>query len=991
MRHRIALVALAAAALLSSAVSPEPLLSQAAAASANTPKVLTASDYSRWRTIDRAQISADGKYVVYGLRHVNTLPAQARPVIKLRDVAAATEIEIDGASQASFSPDGKWLTYLVEVQPAPRRARDSAPAAPAPATDSTTPPVIGPAPAQPANGGARGPTTVQRRWELRELATGQTQQWKDIASVSFSPSSTHLLLTRRAANAGGGGAGSGAAGGGASAAARGPNAPRGQDHILHNLATGRSLFLGGVDEAAFNVSGQHLAYTVDASARDGNGLFLISLADHRMDALDNDSLRYSRLTWNDNGSAIAVLKGREVEKMREHSNTLLVFSNVAAQPTRAALSIESAADFPKGFVITERASLDWSDDGTLVYLGIMPQTPAPDTARRRSTDSIADVDVWRTQDERIQSQQIMQANQERNRTFRQAFDVRAQRFIALADSSMRDLELPITGTWAVGRDPRSYISDYKSSAADFYRVNTRTGERTPLLTNQLLGANVGGISPDGRYFLYFRDARWHATELASNTTRTLGGSRAPSFVNREYDYPGPRPPYGVEGFTPDGEQVIMRTRYDLWAMSLNGSGSARNITNGTGTREQIVFRQVSFAPIDSSQRRAARVAREIDLSKPVTLSAYGEWTKKSGFYTLNNTQLTPLVFEDAAFSTPNRARDADRVIFTRQTFSQFPDVRLASSTLRDAERISNANPHHSEYKWGKRVLFDYTTRRGVKLQGVLALPDDYKAGQKLPMLVTFYEKNSQTMHRYPTPSFLSGMGGMPVEAVSRGYATMLPDVHFHTGSSHSDMLDAVEAATRKVISMGYVDPARIGVHGHSYGGEGAAFIGTQSKLFAAVGMGAGVTDLFSDFSQSWGWSYQVSGGSGANGNNYYMLGQGRWGFSPWENPERYRSESALTHANKVQVPFLIMHGTADPTVSFTEGMNFYNALRFNGKDAVMLAYPGEGHGLRGLANRKDLTTRYFQFFDHHLRGAPAPKWMTDGVPFIAKDANREPK
>lgn len=52
----------------------------------------------------------------------------------------------------------------------------------------------------------------------------------------------------------------------------------------------------------------------------------------------------------------------------------------------------------------------------------------------------------------------------------------------------------------------------------------------------------------------------------------------------------------------------------------------------------------------------------------------------------------------------------------------------------------------------------------------------------------------------------------------------------------------------------------------------------------------------------------------------------------------------------------------------------------------MLAYPGEGHGLRGLANRRDLTIRYLQFFDHYLKGAPAPKWMTEGVPYIVKDA-----
>ena len=115
-----------------------------------------------------------------------------------------------------------------------------------------------------------------------------------------------------------------------------------------------------------------------------------------------------------------------------------------------------------------------------------------------------------------------------------------------------------------------------------------------------------------------------------------------------------------------------------------------------------------------------------------------------------------------------------------------------------------------------------------------------------------------------------------------------------------------------------------------------------------------------------------------------MYGQGRWGFSPWDKPDVYRFESAITHAPEVTAPILIMHGTADPTVSFAEGMNFYNALRYNNKVSYMLAYPGEGHGLRGLANRKDLTIRYFEFFNHYLKDAPAPKWMTEGVPFIKK-------
>jgi dipeptidyl aminopeptidase/acylaminoacyl peptidase len=225
---------------------------------------------------------------------------------------------------------------------------------------------------------------------------------------------------------------------------------------------------------------------------------------------------------------------------------------------------------------------------------------------------------------------------------------------------------------------------------------------------------------------------------------------------------------------------------------------------------------------------------------------------------------------------------------------------------------------------------------------------------------------------------------VPVEAVSKGYVVLVPDVYFHTGSSHTDMLDAVEAATKKAIELGYADPRRIGLNGHSYGGEGAAFIATRSKLFAAVGVGAGVSDLYTDFSQNWGWSYQVTGGSGANGNEYYIYGQGRWGTDPWESPDLYRSESAISHAPNVNAAVLIMHGTADPTVPFNEGLKFYNALRYNQKNAILLAYPGEGHGLSGFANRRDLTQRYFEFFDHYLRGAPAPSWITEGVPYIRK-------
>jgi dipeptidyl aminopeptidase/acylaminoacyl peptidase len=856
---------------------------------------------------------------------------------------------------------------------------------------------------QPEGQGQRGrggnEATPPRRVEVRNLATGEVRSWQDIGTFGFSPSSSHLYMRRRApegqggatgGRGAGGGAPGGGQGGGREGGANAQSGPRGLDVILLDLKSGRHQLLGSVADIAFNRTGTLLGYTVDAAVKDANGVFVFDARSGRIAALDNDAKNYNRLTWNEEGFGLAVLKGLDVDKMREKDNVLLAFPDVReafddegnGAVTPAILEPAKADGFPKGWVVSDRSTLVWSEDNTRVFFGIKEQKAAPDSTRR-NTDETPDVDVWNTGDERIQSAQMVRAEQERNFTFRQAFDVANRKFIRLTDDTMRDIDLAPDGRWGVGRDLRGYIHDFKRPAADFYRVDTSTGQRTLMLKGQLTAGHTFGITPHGKHFIYWKDNRYHAYDLDRGASTPLGNGNGVGLIDAEYDHPGPRPPYGLNGYASDGNAILAQGRYDIWLLPLDGS-APRNLTAGYGTKNEVRLRYVRIEPVDLMIPRAVGPRNTVDLSKPLVLSAYGEYTKKAGYFELVNGQLKELVFEDAAFSTPVKAAKADRYLLRRETFTEYPNLRITGPDFKDSRVISDANPQHKEYTWGKRVLFDYKNKDGVRLQGIIALPDDYKPGERRPMIVTFYEKSSQGMHRYSNPSFLTGMGSSPVEALSRGYIIMQPDVHFRTGSSHSDMLECVEAATRKVIELGYADPKRIGVNGHSYGGEGAAFIGVMSKMFAAVGMGAGVTDLYNDFSQNWGWAYQYSGGSGANGNDYYLYGQGRWGFSPWDDPERYRFESALTHAPKASAPFLIMHGTADPTVHFNNALGFYNALRYNGKKAVLLAYPNEGHGLRGIANRRDLTIRFFEFFDHYLKDAPAPKWLSDGVPYLAK-------
>lgn len=964
--RRALLTTLLTAPLIAVAAVPTALVAQAgvAASADGGGKVLTPDDYGRWRTIGDEGISADGRWVTWVYRFTNVADRDEKPELHVLNLDTDEDVTVANASGGIFSPDARWIAYRVDSIP-PQAARGARTGAEGGGASSGR--------------GAR-PTT-HHRVELRQLATGETHAWRDMQSATFNQASTFVLVRNRPAPSSGGfgRGGFGGRGGGGAASAEA------SDAILFDLSTGRGQLLGSVGDAAFNRKGDLLAYTVDAETKDGNGLFVVDLATHAVRALDNEASTYARPTWNEAGSGIAVLRGEPVEDMREKNNVLVVFPDVRAalsDPARAPVTLDTtAAGFPDGWVISERSALSWSEDGARVFLGAMPQTPAKDTVRVESSDSTTDVDIWRSADRWIQSVQMGRARRDRDFTYTQAFDVARGAFVALSDSTLRDLELSTDGRWAVGRDERAYISDWKPDRVDLYRVSTATGERTPM-DEGVLARGALGIAPDGRTYLLWKDDHYEAWDLDEGTSVALGAG-APTFVDTIYDHPGPKPSWGVAGYAADGKSVLVEDRYDLWSLPLDG-GAARNLTGGAGASSRMVLRPMHPEPTDPTASRRVRSGREYDLSKPLTLTAFGELTKKAGFYRLSGGKLEEIVYDDAMYGRPEKAAKADRFLFNRQTFRESPDLRVSGSDLADARRVTDANPQQAEYRWGRSVLFDFTDRHGHPLQGLLWLPDDYREGEKRPTLVTFYEKNSQILHRYPMPELFVSMGRPAVESVSRGYIVMIPDIWYNTGSSHSDQLDCVEAATRKVIELGYADPDHIGVHGHSYGGEGAAYIGTRSRLFAAVGEGAGVTDLYTDFSQEWGWSYQNANGSGQNGNQYYIYGQGRWGASPWQEPELYRDESALMHADEATQPILIMHGTADPTVSFNESLKFYNALRFNEKDAILLAYPGEGHHLSKLGNRIDFTIRFYEFFDHFLKGAPAPSWMTEGVPFIEK-------
>ncbi|MFC1493504.1 alpha/beta hydrolase family protein, partial [candidate division KSB1 bacterium] len=370
-----------------------------------------------------------------------------------------------------------------------------------------------------------------------------------------------------------------------------------------------------------------------------------------------------------------------------------------------------------------------------------------------------------------------------------------------------------------------------------------------------------------------------------------------------------------------------------------------------------------------------REERFIDMSQPVYISAFGQWTKKAGYYVLTGGKFERKIFEDKRFGRLAKAKNANNFLFTVETFRDFPNYYVSDNSFSGLRMITDANPWQSRYSWGRRILFEYTNKDGVRLQGTLCVPDSYKEGQKLPMLVQFYEKYSQNLHRYEQPVYRDTP--MLAKYCSNGYLVMQPDVHFNTGTTHSDMLDCVEAAVSKVIELGYADPERVALHGHSFSGQGGAFIATQSKMFAAFMIGAAATDLVADFNQLWK-------SAGTNQHRYDYYGQGRFGTNPFDDFELYKHESAVFSARTMDTPLLLFHGTDDGSVEWLQAVEFYNALRFNNKPVILCSYPGAGHHLRKLENQIDYQTRMEQFMDHYLKDKPAPDWMLHGIPHLEK-------
>ena len=903
---------------------------------AQQPRSLRPDEYGRWEqlTTQRTPLSPDGRWIVYGIRR-----GDYSTELRVQPAEGGEAVTIPAGEQPAFSDDSRWLAYLIgftEEQEAKLRKEKK---------------------------------PVRKQLGLLELATGQKTTIDGIESFALSPTGTHVAMRRYAAETKD------------DAAAANTNSEQvqpGTALIVRELATGRDTTFAAVSEIAWQDKGAALAFAVTAENGVGNGVQLFDTATGALRGLDSSASTYSGLSWRKNSAALAVLRS-STEASREGPNhTLLVWQDVAASTAARELDASKnglAADLR---VVRFRVP-QWTDDGAFVFVGVAPWHAKPsalDAARQSrrlaagstNPEELPDVQVWHPKDSIVMPRQKVDARRERERSMLAAWSLNDGRFVRIAQAIGEEATPTKRGTRVMVVDTNAFAMERSIGRhyANVATVDLISGARTDAA--QRIEDRWAQLSPGGRYLLYFKADHYSTVDLSNGRHTRVTASVATSFVDRESDDTGPhKPAFGVAGWTANDQSVLLYDKLDIWEVKPDGTGAAR-LTNGS--EGQVRHRYVRLDPEELW----------IDRTQPITVSQFGIRSKRSGYAQVSAApgapSVTPLVFLDKRVTALAKAKRADRFVYAVEAFDDSPDYFASGATLAEAKQVTTTNPFMSDYAWGRSALIDYKTKQGVPLQGAVYYPANYDATKKYPMVVYMYEKLSDGVHQFSMPSERSVYNAAAF--TTRGYIYLQPDIVFRPRDPGLSVVESVLPAVQRVIDMGIADPNKIGIVGHSWGGFDSVFLATHTNVFKAAVAGAPITDLVSNYGNHH-WS------SGIAETDHIETGQQRMQVPLYEDLQAYIRNSALYTAHTMQTPLLMMFGENDGTVHWHQGVALYNVARRAGRNVVMLAYAGEDHGLRKRQNQIDYHHRIFEWFDHYLAGAEAPRWITHGERYLERE------
>jgi hypothetical protein len=904
-------------------------------AQAPTPakKMLDHADFDRWKSIGKPQLSPDGRWTAYEL---TVLDGDAELV--LYDGNTGKETRFARAQEAGISADSRFLVFKIK-----------------PSSDTIK--------------------ALKRRKVKKEDLPGDTLAIYDLSNAKLEKIATvkayylpqhwsgwlawqhePMPVAEQKADSV------------KTEKKKKENADNGSRMVIRNLMDGFEQVMPYVTSVTMaKKQAVFLCASTGVDSSFSAGVYRFEGAGRSTKQVLAQSGKYRQLCLDEQGEQAAFLVDRDTTKARIRPWELFYYRS---GQDAAGLAVASGAEFmPDGWLLSEHGNLRFSANAERLFFGIAPPPILQDTTLLE--EEIVQVEVWRYDEPRLHTQQKVLLEQEKKRHYQCVYFPIEQRVVQLTDAAMPEIRMSRgdNARAALGFDERPYLmaTSWTGGPAcrDVYVVDVQDGTRE--LVHRGLCA-VPQLSPDARYLIWYMrsDSSWYSYALADKQLRRIAGNELTAFYDELDDTPALPGPYGIATWGKEDAFVLLYDRYDLWKADPSGMQMTQRITEGRKSLK-------TYRYINTDDEK-----QQVEASETILLHHFDERSRSEGYawLDLKSWQLRNLAGGAFAFSRrPIKAKNADKWLFTRENFQVFPDLQY-SSDLISAKQISQANPQQKDYRWGSIELVRWTSADGQPLEGMLVKPEGFDPSKQYPMIVNFYERSSDGLHRYQVPAPGRSSIGYSFYA-SRGYLIFNPDVPYREGYPGESAFNAVVSGTAALIDKGFVDKTRIGLQGHSWGGYQGAYIITRTDMFRCAEIGAPVVNMISAYGG-------IRWESGLVRQFQYEQSQSRIAGTPWSHPLRYLENSPIFTMDKVNTPVLILHNDKDGAVPWYQGIEMFTALRRMNKPAWMLNYNDEPHWPVKLQNRKDFQRRMQQFFDHYLMDGPMPPWMERGVPAIEK-------
>lgn len=891
-------------------------------------EVFTFEDVMQFEDIKTPVISGNGNWVAYGV-----WPELGDGEVRITSSNGRTTHTIERGERPQLTNNGRWAGAIVK------------------------PPFI-----ESENAGRDAP---KNGLTLLNTESGETMNFEEVRSFSFSNDSRWAIIHHHQTNDVENG--------------KFDNPHIGRPVRLVRLDEPDDMFLPFVNASAVDSTSSFFAFsTVDTSATE-NGFFAIDLTSDSTQPekiLGMENGYYDNLTWDHKRSRIAFTATQldTTQKFRPDDASIVTWNAFDGEPE----FMIRPEDINENYRLRSNNRITWTYDGSRLFFAVQEaDMVALDEIEAEkdsvTTENLYDLDriltgvegkVWHTDDPLIKTHEKQTWNSRKNHLYRVIYHLDDQRLVQVSNVDMPDISLDHHTGRVLGSSSNPYLKKitWDGRYSDFYLVDQQTGEAELFLEKQRFGATV---SPNGKFATWFDGSDWILQSTETGAIRNLTARIDVSFADEDNDRPMPSGSYGIAGWTDNDAAVLIYDKYDIWQFDTS-DGSYISLTGGTGREEMRIFRIVDLNPEEFTFGRSERLL----------LRMYHDWDKNYGFYEARiGRSGVSRVFEDQKrFNIIALAEESDAILFTRETYTEYPNLWVVSDRrFRNPQRVSDLHLDLTErFAWGRAELVEWLNMDGRTVQGVLIYPGNYEPGERYPVFIYYYERFSQRLYDFNVP--VTNHRPNLAQYASDGYAVFLPDVWFDVPIPGYSATKNLVPGVKKLVEMGIADPDAIGLHGHSWSGYLTAHVVTQTDIFAAAVAGAPVSNMTSAYGG-------IRWGSGLARQFQYEQTQSRLGVSLWENPNPYIENSPLFFADRINTPLMIQHGDADEAVPWYQSIELYLAMRRLGKESVFLHYYNEPHHLRNLSNRLDYAIKMKEYMDHYLKGAPAPAWITDGVPY----------